>query len=48
MGVFTINLGNAKSRSGYFTGTFTGQKGELQKLFQSGNTHEDNTSCCNF
>lgn len=46
MGV-SMGLGSAKSTSGYFTGTFTGQKGELQKLLQSGITHGGNTSCCN-
>lgn len=30
MGVFTVSLGSAKSSSGYFTGSFTDQTGELQ------------------
>lgn len=47
MAVFPVSLDSAKSSSEYFTGTFTGQKGELQKLFQNGNTHGGNTSCCN-
>lgn len=45
---FTVSLGNAKSSSGYFTGSFTDQTGELQKLFPSRNTHGGNRSCRNF
>lgn len=46
--LLTLSLVRTKSSSGYFTCTFTGQMGELKKLFQSRNRHAGDSSCCNF